>query len=341
MADPVDLSASEQTVVCWKGKIMNGAKERVQIRIPLQPFNTLFIKRRRDFSQEHPDEADVSPAFLLYSSYHPERRIKRSASAGLLLPLCLILILVCPPGVSQPVALSPPQLDQLVARIALYPDPLLANILTASTYWNEIPEAAAWADQHSYLKGDALAQAIQADHLQWDPSVLALLPFPSVLDMMARDPAWTEQLGNAVLTQYPDVMDAVQRMRQLARRYGYLTTNEYINVIATGGYIQILPVNPDVLYVPYYDPLVVFAPPRPGFAVGGAIHFGPAVTIGAIFGGWGWWLGSGFAWPSHTILIDRRPWRRVWINRSEYIHPYMHPWVRPVGPRVEVHRLRR
>jgi hypothetical protein len=316
---------------------MNGAKERVQIRISLQPFNMLFIKKRRNFSHE----ADVSPAFLLYSSYHPELRIKRSASAGLLLPLCLILILVCPPGVSQPVALSPPQLDQLVARIALYPDPLLANILTASTYWNEVPEAAAWADQHSYLKGDAMAQAIQADHLQWDPSVLALLPFPSVLDMMARDPAWTEQLGNAVLTQYPDVMDAVQRMRRLARRYGYLTTNGYINVIETGGCIQLLPVNPDVLYVPSYDPLVVFAPPRPGFAVGGAIHFGPAVTIGAIFGGWGWWLGSGFAWPSHTILIDRRPWRRVWINRSEYVHPYMHPWVRPVGPRVEVHRLRR
>jgi hypothetical protein len=324
--------------VCWKGKIMNGAKERVQIRISLQPFNMLFIKRWRDFSQEHSDEADV---FLLYSSYHPKRRITRSASAGLLLPLCLILILVCPPGVSQPVALSPPQLDQLVARIALYPDPLLANILTASTYRNEIPQAAAWADQHSYLKGDATAQAIQADHLQWDPSILALLPFPSVLDMMARDPAWTEQLGNAVLTQYPDVMDAVQRMRRLARRYGYLTTNGYINVIETGGYIQLLPVNPDVLYVPSYDPLVVFAPPRPGFAVGGAIHFGPAVTVGAIFGGWGWWLGSGFAWPSHTILIDRRPWGRAWINRSEYIHPYVHPWVRPVGPRVEVHRLRR
>jgi hypothetical protein len=115
--------------------------------------------------------------------------------------------------------------------------------------------------------------------------------------MMARDPAWTEQLGNAVLTQYPDVMDAVQRMRQLARRYGYLTPNGYINVIATGGYIQILPVNPDVLYVPYYDPLVVFAPPRPGFAVGGAIHFGPAVTIGAIFGGWD----GGLARDSHGL----------------------------------------
>jgi hypothetical protein len=256
---------------------------------------------------------------------------------------CLILIFAVSPIVSfaQPAALSPPQLDQLVARIALYPDPLLANILTASTYWTEIPEAAAWADQHSYLKGDALAQAMQADHLQWDPNIMALLPFPSVLDMMARDPAWTQQLGNAVLTQDSDVMDAVQRMRQRAMGYGYLTPNGCMNVTSSGGYIQILPVDPNVVYVPYYDPVVVFAPPRPGFAIGGAIHFGPGITIGAAFGGWGWWLGSGFAWPSHTILIDRRPWGRVWVNRSAYIHPYVHPWVRPVGPRVEVHRFKR
>ena len=256
---------------------------------------------------------------------------------------CLILIFAVSPIVSfaQPAALSPPQLDQLVARIALYPDPLLANIFTASTYWTEIPAAAAWADQHSYLKGDALAQAMQADHLQWDPNIMALLPFPWVLDMMARDPAWTQQLGNAVLTQDSDVMDAVQRMRQRAMGYGYLTSNGCMNVTSSGGYIQILPVDPNVVYVPYYDPVVVFAPPRPGFAIGGAIHFGPGITIGAAFGGWGWWLGSGFAWPSHTILIDRRPWDRVWVNRSAYIHPYVHPWVRPVGPRVEVHHFKR
>ena len=297
---------------------------RLQIPVPLQIGSNLLIKSSGE-------------------STSPNAQQQRTASARMPFLLCLALMLVCLPvtSLAQPVALSPPQLDQLVARIALYPDPLLANILTASTYWNEIPEAAEWADQHSYLKGDALAQAIQADHLQWDPSILALLPFPSVLDMMARDPAWTEQLGNAVLTQNPDVMDAVQRMRQRARSYGYLTTNGYINVIANGGYIQILPVNPDVLYVPYYDPLVVFAPPRPGFATAGAIRFGPAITIGAVFGGWGWWLGSGFGWPSHAILIDRRPWGRVWINRSEYIHPYVHPWVRPAGPRVEIHRLRR
>jgi hypothetical protein len=224
-----------------------------------------------------------------------------------------------------------------VQRIALYPDPLLAQVLTASTYWNEIPDAAAWADQHSYLKGDALAHAIQDDHLQWDASVLALLPFPSVLDMMAQDPGWTEQLGNAVLTQRSEVMDAVQRMRRQAKDYGYLTPNGYLNVVTTGGYIEILPVNPGVVYVPYYDPLVVFAPPRPGFIVATAIHFGPGITIGAAFGTWGWWFGSGFLWPSHAILIDYRPWERVWVGRDAYVHPYGHPWVHPVGPRVEVH----
>jgi hypothetical protein len=288
----------------------------------------------------------------------PTRLPIRAASTRLLLGACVMVIFVVPsvglfaqlpppppppPPASTvpPSPLSPPQLDQLVAPIALYPDPLLAQVLTASTYWTEIPEAAAWADQHAYLKGDALAEAIQRDHLQWDPSILGLLAFPSVLDMMARDPAWTEQLGNAVLTQRPEVMDAVQRMRQQARTYGYLAPNGYVNVIDSGGYIQILPVNPGVIYVPTYDPYVVFAPPRPGIAIAGAIHFGPGITIGAKFGGWGWWVGSGFLWPSHTILIDHRPWVRAWDNRLVYVHPYVHPWVRPVGPRVEVHRLRR
>ena len=269
-------------------------------------------------------------------------QVRRTSLIRLALVALVIGVLLAAPAVSsaQPVPLTRPRLDQLVTRIALYPDPLLAQVLTASTYSNQIADAATWADQHSYLKGDALAHAIQDDQLPWDPSVLALLPFPSVLDMMAHDPTWTEQLGNAVLTQRPDVMDAVQRMRRKARDYGYLEPNGYVNVLTDGGYIQILPVNPSVIYVPYYDPYVVFAPPRPGFVVATAIHFGPAVTIGVTFGTWGWWVGSGFLWPSHAILIDHRPWERVWVGRDLYVHPYAHPWVHPVGPRVEVHHLK-
>ena len=242
-------------------------------------------------------------------------------------------------AVAQPVPLPPPQLDQLVSRVALYPDPLLAQVLTASTYWDEIPEAATWADQHRYLMGDALAAAIQEDHLTWDPSILALLPFPSVLDMMASDPAWTQQLGNAVLTERDALMDAVQRLRHKAKEFGYLQPNSYDNVVDDGSYIEILPVIPGVVYVPQYDPLVVFARPAHGPVIGGAIRFGPGITISAAFEPWGWWWGEpAFVWPSHTILIDHRPWVRTWANREHYVHPYTA--ARIVGPRVEHHELR-
>jgi Protein of unknown function (DUF3300) len=240
-----------------------------------------------------------------------------------------------PPAPPGPL-LTEKQLENLVARIALYPDPLLAQILTSSTYWNEFPEAAAWANEHSYLKGDALADAIRADNLQWDPSVLALIPFPSVLNLMAQDLAWTEQLGNAVLTRRADVMDAVQRLRKKAREFGYLRTNPYCTVVENDGYIEIFPVNPAYIYVPTYDPLVVFAAPRPGFFIGGAIGWGPAVVITAGFFPWGW-AHPYFGWRAHAIFFDATPWGRVWANRGYYFQPYAHPWVRPVGPRVEVH----
>jgi len=231
-------------------------------------------------------------------------------------------------------------LENLVSRIALYPDPLLAQILTASTFWDEIPEAASWANEHNNLKGDALADAIRADNLQWDPSVLALLPFPSVLNMMAQDPTWTEQLGNEVLTQRPEIMDAVQRLRKQARKYGFLQTNPYCNIVESEGYVEILPVNPAYIYVPIYDPFVVFAPPRPGFVIASAIGWSPAVVVGAAFAPWGW-TRAYFSWGTHAIIIDETPWNRVWVNRGYYVHPYAHPWVRRVGPRVEVHPSRR
>jgi hypothetical protein len=245
-----------------------------------------------------------------------------------------------PAPVPPPNAIAPKQLDDLVSRIALYPDPLLAQVLTASTYSDQIADASAWANQHGSLTGDALANAIREDNLQWDPSVLALLPFPSVLSMMAQDMNWTQQLGNAVLAQRADVMDAVQRMREQSYRYGYLRSNQYDNVVNSDGEVEILPVNPAYLYVPTYDPFIVFGAPRPGFFIGGAIHFGPAIVIGAGFAPWGW-AHPYFDWHTHGIFFDATPWNRGWANRGYYVHPYAHPWVRGAGPRVERHGYRR
>jgi hypothetical protein len=242
---------------------------------------------------------------------------------------------------SQPPLLPPQQLNQLVGPIALYPDGLLAQVLTASTFIDQIPAAASWANQHSYIAGPALADAIREDNLPWDPSILGLLPFPQVLSYMANNMGWTQQLGNAVLAQRPDVMDAVQRMRQQAYDYGYLRPNQYDRVEALGpGDIEILPVYPEMYYVPYYDPYVVYARPRPGFFVGGAIRFGGGITVGAAFAPWGWG-GVGFGWREHTILVDRHPWGRTWVNRGAYVHPYAVPRERyAAGPRVEHHELR-
>jgi len=213
-----------------------------------------------------------------------------------------------------PPSYPPQELDRLVSPIALYPDPLLAQILTASTFSNDIPDAAQWADEHHYLTGDALAQAITADQLPWDPSVQALLPFPSVLDMMASDMGWTQELGDAVLAQRPDVMDAVQRMRRRAANYGYLRSNPSI-IVGMGPYITIMPANPAFIVVPSYSPAIVFAAPRIGFAVGAAIRFGFGVAIGLAFRPWGWGL-TRFNWGGHAVIVNNVPWGRTWANRA-------------------------
>ena len=235
-----------------------------------------------------------------------------------------------------PPTLPAQELDHLVSRIALYPDPLLAQVLAAATYSNDIPDAARWADQHHYLNGQGLADAIQADHLPWDPSVQALLPFPSVLDTMASDLNWTTQLGNAFLVQQQDVMDAVQRLRGEAEQYGYLRTNGSV-IVTPGRYIAITPVNPGLIYVPWYDPAVVFIAPRPGFFVGGAIRFGFSVNLGIAFRPWGWGY-SRFDWGTHAVFINNAPWRRTWVDRARYVHPYTVQ--RYAGPRpAERHEL--
>jgi hypothetical protein len=240
-----------------------------------------------------------------------------------------------------PPSFPPQQLDQMVARIALYPDSLLAQVLAAATYPNDIPAAAQWADQHHYLTGQGLANAIQGDQLPWDPSVQALLPFPSVLAMMSSDMRWTTDLGDAFLAQEQDVMDAVQRQRSLAERYGYLRSNGQV-MVSGGPYITINPVNPAYVVVPYYDPGVVFYAPRPGFFVGGAIRFGYGVSIGGFFAPWGWSAGGiRFDWGGHGVFLDGARWNRRWDNRAAYVHPYagIRRYSPGVARRPEAHAL--
>lgn len=258
-----------------------------------------------------------------------------------LLRVLAIAVVAAIPVLAQgppPPSFPPQELDRLVSRVALYPDSLLAQVLAAATYSDQIPDAARWADEHHYLSGDALARAIEADQLPWDPSVQALLPFPSVLSMMASDMSWTRQLGDAFLAQNQDVMDAVQRMRRQARDFGYLRTNGQI-VVTGGPYIEIVPVNPAVIYVPYYDPLIVFARPRPGFVVARGITFSFGIAIGPAFRPWGWG-GNRIIWNTHTVIINNAEWHRGWANRIAYVHPYA---IRRAGPppRIEErHELR-
>jgi hypothetical protein len=215
---------------------------------------------------------------------------------------------------------APEQLDRMVSRVALYPDPLLAQVLAAATFPNDIPDAAAWADEHRNLSGGQLAASIEGDQLPWDPSVQALLPFPNVLHMMASDMRWTQDIGDAFLGQQQELMYAVQRMRQRARDYGYLRSGPEI-VVAGGPYITIMPARPDYIVVPTYDPVVVYARPRPGIFIGAAIGFRFGVGVGVAFRPWGWGYNR-IAWDRRVVFINNAPWQRTWVNRYEYHHPY-------------------
>jgi len=239
--------------------------------------------------------------------------------------MILAAIVVCgmlaaPAAAQQAPYYSPADLDRLVSRVALYPDPLLAQVLAAATFPDEIPEAARWADEHRNLNGNRLADQINYDQLPWDPSVQALLPFPAVLDNMASDMDWTNDLGNAFLSDQTEVMYAVQRMRQRARDYGYLRSGPQM-VVSNGPYITIMPARPDYVVVPTYDPVVVYARPRPGFFVGAAIGFRFGVALGVAYRPWGWGYNR-IAWNERVVIVNNSPWHRTWVNRTVYVHPY-------------------
>ena len=211
--------------------------------------------------------------------------------------------------------LAPEQLDNLVAPVALYPDPLLGQVLAASTYPLELVEAEQWLRQNSNLRGAQLMDA--AKQQNWDPSVQAMVVFPDVMAMLTRDVRWTTDLGNAFLAQQADVMASVQRMRFRAQQSGRLrsTPQETVNTQTQDGQsaIQIQPVDPQMIYPPIYNPAYVWGPPMWGYyppmwypPVGYGIGFGAGIFLGGFFaglvgfGGWGWGLG----WFAHSLFVN-------------------------------------
>jgi hypothetical protein len=210
--------------------------------------------------------------------------------------------------------LSPPQLDNLVAPIALYPDNLLGQVLAASTYPLELVEAEQWIQQNQNLQGQQLVDA--ARQQPWDPSVQALVVFPDVLARLTSDIRWTTNLGNAFLAQQSDVMNAIQQLRAQARAAGQLNSNpeETIATNTQGGQtaIQIQPTNPEDVYVPEYNPADVWGPPPYGYYppldypdYGWGFDFYPPVYIGGFFGGLGWggW-GWGCNWFGGSLFLN-------------------------------------
>jgi Protein of unknown function (DUF3300) len=214
----------------------------------------------------------------------------------------------------QAAKIPPEQLDSLVAPIALYPDPMLAQVLAASTYPLEIVLLQRWLETNKNLKDKELADAVAKQ--PWDASVQALAALPEVVKRLGDDIQWTTDLGNAFLAQQADVMDAVQRMRKKAKDKGTLQTTEQQKVenrvVEDKSVIVIEQANPQVVYVPSYDPVAVYGPasypyppisyPAWGYAAGAAISFGVGAMMGAFWsGGWGW----GCGWGGGDIDINR------------------------------------
>ena len=219
------------------------------------------------------------------------------------------------PAQDQQPKIPADQLDSLVAPIALYPDPLLAQVLAASTYPLELIQLQQWLAKNQALKDKSLAEAVAKQ--PWDPSIQALAALPDVVKRLADDIQWTTDLGNAFLAQQGDVMDAVQRMRKKADSNGNLKSTEQqrveTKVVENKSVIVIEPAKPEVVYVPSYDPVVVYGPPvypyppiyyPPAgyYAAGMAISFGIGVAMGAAWGGGGWGWGCG--WGNNNVYVN-------------------------------------
>ena len=199
---------------------------------------------------------------------------------------------------------TPSELDTLVSTIALYPDPLLVHVLDATTHGDDLPNAYAFANAHRNLKGDDLAKSIEDADLGYDESVMALIPFPDVLKKLTKYATWANQLGEAVEMQKADVMDAVQRMRNVANKNGYLKSDENVTITVDDN-VSIQPVREEYVYVPEYDPRVVYYVASDGSF---RLRYVNGTWIGAGLVYWGW----------DPFVYD-------WVHRRpHYRHPRRH-----------------
>jgi uncharacterized membrane protein YgcG len=298
--------------------------------------------------------------FRCASGFSIDRSGKQNLVSLLLWALCFAIspqsLLVSQdqgvPPQQQDVQPSPGQLQQLVAPIALYPDSLVSQILAASTYPEQVVEADRWVQAHPGLQGEALGQSV--DQQPWDPSIKALTAFPSVLGSMDKNLSWTSSLGDAYYNQLSDVMAAVQAMRQKAQAAGSLQSEPQETVTTQDSNISIEPSDPDEVYVPAYDPWVVYGDPvaawlgwypYPGIWFGGPnLYFGAHFGIGWYRGyGWGWnhwdvdWRGRSVLYDhnrfhsSSTTFYNRNAFNRGGVERFDRRERDNHP-VEPPRP---------
>jgi Protein of unknown function (DUF3300) len=266
--------------------------------------------------------------------YHPASWLRRVA---------LVLAIALPPVVSAQsgdASFSKEKLDQLTAQIALYPDALMSQVLMASTYPADVVEAAKWSRAHADSKGDDAVKMVENE--PWDPSVQSLVAFPQVIIMMGEKPEWVRDLGDAFLAQPEDVMDSVQRLRAQAQKAGNLKSNDQMKVsvetppppesttvvsqAAPQQVIVIQPAQPEVVYVPQYNPAVVYGvwpypayppyyiPTPPGYWFSAAVVTGIAWGVGigvrnALWGGCNW------GWGHSSVNINVNRYNNVNVNR--------------------------
>jgi hypothetical protein len=267
--------------------------------------------------------------------------MKKIKIVKLMLILFLVFLMAVPPWViaqgTQGTEGSKPfkqeELDQLIAPIALYPDSLLTQVLMASTYPLEVVQSDRWVKQNKDLKGDALTTALEKQ--QWDPSVKSLVNFPQVLTMMSEKLDWTQKLGDAFLAQQEDVMDTVQSLRAKAHEQGNLKTTKEQKVVVQEKVIIIEPASPQVIYVPTYNPVVVYGPwwypaypPYPVYPPGYvaarvAFSFAAGVAIGAAWGyAWGHCSWGRPGYHGVNVNINQNVNINRNINRNVYASKY-------------------